>query len=292
MARDPADVQGPLAEIRLTDLQGHRPRKRFGQHFLTDQGVIHRILDGAGLDPWDRVLEIGPGRGGLTFPMARRVDRILAVEKDRDLAGWLREELPSRGAHNVSVICEDILRFDFDLLERFSPDPILLVGNLPYNVSTPVLERLIRHRRHLRRAVLMFQKEVAERLAAAPGSRSYGALTVLVGIHARVRLLLRVGKASFHPKPQVESAVVELDFEAPHPERPKDEAWFRKVVRGAFGLRRKTLQNALSASFSGCARDDLRRTIAGCGIDPNRRAETLSIEEFLRLSDVLGRQKP
>ncbi len=267
---------------------GHRPRKRFGQHFLTDPGVIRGILDRSGLQDSDHVLEIGPGRGALTFPLARRVHRILAVEKDRDLAAWLHDELSARGVHNVTVVCADILRLDSDLLDRLSSSRIHVIGNLPYNISTPVIERLIRYRSRIHRAVLMFQKEVADRLASSPGNRTYGALTVLVGLHSRVRGLLRVGKASFHPRPRVESAVIELDFDSPHPSRPVDEAWFQRVVKGAFGHRRKTLQNALSAAFPALDRNDVRQAMAGCAIEPARRAETLTIEEFIRLSDTLS----
>mgnify|MGYP006291437047 CR=1 FL=1 len=267
----------------MTAPGNHRPRKRLGQHFLVDPRVVRALLERSGLGTGDRVLEIGPGQGALTFPLSRKVTRVLAVEKDRELAEWLRQELKARGLDNVTVLSEDILRFDFDLLERFSPGGGQVLGNLPYNVSTPVLERLILNRARISRAVLMFQKEVADRLTASPGGRTYGALTVLVGVHARVRRILRVGKDAFRPKPKVESAVVELDFALPHPDRPEDETWFRRVVKGAFAHRRKTLQNALSASFPVLGRDEVRRALTDSGIEPDRRAETLDIEAFIRL---------
>mgnify|MGYP006293046329 FL=1 len=267
----------------MTAPGSHRPRKRLGQHFLVDPRVVRALLERSGLGTGDRVLEIGPGQGALTFPLSRKVTRVLAVEKDRELAEWLRQELKARGLDNVTVLSEDILRFDFDLLERFSPGGAQVLGNLPYNVSTPVLERLIRNRLRIRRAVLMFQKEVADRLTASPGGRTYGALTVLVGVHARVRRILRVGRDAFRPKPKVESAVVELDFALPHPDRPGDETWFRHVVKGAFAHRRKTLQNALSASFPVLGRDEVRRALIESGIEPDRREETLDIEAFIRL---------
>ena len=273
----------------MTTPGSHRPRKRLGQHFLVDRGVVHAILERSGLGTGDRVLEIGPGQGALTFPLAGRVARVLAVEKDRDLAEWLRQELQARGLDNVTVLCEDILRLDFDLLGRFSPGGVQVIGNLPYNVSTPVLERLIQHRRRILRAVLMFQKEVADRLTASPGGRTYGALTVLVGLHARVRRILRVRSAAFRPRPEVASAVVELDFALPHPARPVDETWFRRVVKGAFAHRRKTLQNALSASFPALGRDEVRGALTGCGIEPSRRAETLDVEAFIRLGRAFSR---
>lgn len=266
-----------------------RARKKFGQHFLADRSVIRRILDRAGLTPLDRVLEIGPGRGALTLPLARLVDRVLAVEKDRDLAASLRESLASRGVENVTVVTGDILHVDFAGLDPGSPANGLVLGNLPYNISTPVLERLIEHRSLFRGAVLMFQKEVADRLTAQPGSRTYGALSVLVGYHAGVSRLFRVGSQAFRPRPRVDSAVVRLDFERPFPERAEDEAWFRRVVRAAFAHRRKTLQNALLTSFPDRTRADVANALLKGEIDPERRAETLSIADFIRLSHTLAR---
>jgi len=251
--------------------------------------VIRRILDRASLTSADRVLEIGPGRGALTLLLARRVDHVLAVEKDRDLAALLEESLASRGVENVTLVTKDILTFDFTSLEPASTGKWLAIGNLPYNISTPVLERLIEHRRIFRAAVLMFQKEVADRLTAQPGSRTYGALTVLVGYHATVSRLLRVGRESFRPIPRVDSAVVRLDFERPFPERAEDETWFRSVVRAAFAHRRKTVQNALLTSFPDCSKTDVIQALHDGGIDPGSRAETLGIEDFLRLSRVLPR---
>ncbi len=269
-------------------LQGFRAKKRFGQHFLKDRMVIHDILELAGLDSENHVLEIGPGRGALTFPLAERVARVLAVEKDRDLAAWLQQRIEVRGITNVQIACGDILRFDFEILDRFSSHKIHVIGNLPYNVSTPVLETLIDHRQRFRRAVLMFQKEVADRLCASPGGRAYGALTLLVGLHARVRRLLRVGRRSFHPIPRVDSTVVELDFDLHHCPGAADEPVFRSVVKGAFRHRRKTIQNALLASFPAWDRDAVGRALADCGIAPGRRPETLTIGDFLRLSEAFS----
>jgi len=284
MEGDPAHIQGPFPEIRPIAVMEHRPIKRFGQHFLVDRKVIGRILERATLGPSDRILEIGPGKGALTLPLSRRVDRVLAVEKDRDLVERLMQRLHERGVTNVDALCGDILRFDFTRLEGFAPDGVHVVGNLPYNISSPVLETLIRQRRRIHRAVLMFQKEVADRLAATPGGRNYGALTVLIGYHARIAPLAKVGKEAFRPRPRVESAVVELDFDRPHPARAAHEACFQEVVRGAFAHRRKTLLNTLSIAFPGLDRQTLERVLAECGIEPIRRAETLSIDEYLGLA--------
>lgn len=264
-----------------------RAKKRLGQHFLKDQRVIHGILERSGFDSSTRVLEIGPGRGALTFPLARRVERVLAVEKDRDLSAWLNERLAALRIDNTEVINADILRFDFGILDGFSRDRIHVIGNLPYNVSTPVLETIIDNRKRFRRAVLMFQKEVADRLSASPGGRSYGALTVMVRLHARVRRVMSVGGDCFHPKPRVDSTVVELDFDIPHPARAADEARFRAVVKGAFRHRRKTLLNALAASFPAWSRETITRALDDCLIKPGRRAETLTIDDFLRLGEAL-----
>jgi len=271
----------------VKDAPRHRARKRFGQHFLVDQGVIHSILRHSGLDASHRVLEIGPGRGSLTVPLARRVGHVLAVEKDRDLVPILLEKLEGKGVTNVTLVNEDILGFDMERVGAFAPGKAVVLGNLPYNISSPVLERLITNRHLFQKAVLMFQKEVADRLTAHPGTKTFGALTVMVGYHARVARLIQVKSGAFIPRPRVDSAVISLDFEAPHPRRAPDDAWFRKVVRAAFAHRRKTVQNSLLTSFPSRGREEIAAALDSCGIEPGRRAETLSIDDFIDLSKAL-----
>ncbi len=262
-------------------------KKSLGQHFLRDRSVVARILEAAGLEPSDRVLEIGPGPGALTLPLSAMVERVLAVEKDPELAEGLRRKAATLQAGNIDVVCEDILRLDLRRLDDLTRGKILVLGNLPYSISSPILELLITERHRFSRAVLMFQKEVADRLAAGPGTRAYGSLSVMVQYQARVRLLFKVGGQAFRPRPKVDSAVVELDFAKPHPNRAQDEDRFRSVVRAAFAHRRKTLLNALSSSLPGLGRAKVESALRDSGIDPGRRAETLAIDDFLHLTSAL-----
>lgn len=268
-------------------MRPHYPKKSLGQHFLRDRSVVTRILEAARLHGSDTVMEIGPGSGALTLSLYSMVDHVLAVEKDRDLAERLCMEAKALEAHNIEVLCEDILRMDFACLDRFSTGKIIVLGNLPYNISSPILELLTAERRRFSRAVLMFQKEVADRLAAAPGTKAYGALSVLTQYHAKVRILLRVGREAFRPQPKVDSAVVELDFQEPHPKRARDEGLFHSVVRASFAHRRKTLLNTLTARFPRLGRAQLESALRASGIDPGRRAESLGIDDFISLSASL-----
>jgi 16S rRNA (adenine1518-N6/adenine1519-N6)-dimethyltransferase len=272
----------------LNSINRHLPRKRFGQHFLTDQRVIRRIVEYAKFDPTDRVLEIGPGRGALTIPLSRHVERILAIEMDQDLIPILNDKLRRLEISNVTLINDDILHFDLKKLTEFAKGKAPAIGNLPFNISSPVLEILINHRNRFQRAVLMFQKEVADRLVALPGSKTFGALSVMAGYYGRVTPLLRIGKKSFRPQPKVDAAVVQIDFEQPFPRRAEDEKWFQRVVKGAFAHRRKTIQNSLTASFPSHTRDSILSALTQCSIESKKRAEALSIEDFIELSEALS----
>ncbi len=263
-----------------------RPKRRFAQHFLVKEKVIHKIIVRAGLDPSDVVLEIGPGQGALTLPLARRVERVIAVERDRTLIGPLEERLSRGGITNVTVINHDILAWDFRNL-GFPSKRIRVMGNLPYNISSPVLEKLIHYRALFKKAVLMFQAEVAQRLTAAPGNKSYGALTLLVGFHARSAMLFQVPREAFYPRPKVDSMVVELDFESPYPSSSALQAPFKAVVKGAFSHRRKTLANALKNALPREDLETLHKAFEDCGIDPGRRAETLHMDQFMCLARAL-----
>lgn len=268
-----------------------RPNKRLGQHFLIDPAVCEQIVGMAGFRPSDWVLEIGPGKGALTLPLSEGVSHLLAIEKDIRLADILRERLADSAVSNVEVVCQDILRLDMDAIILPPPGRIQVIGNLPYNISSPVLGKLIRHRQRLGRAVVMLQREVAERLIASPCSKGYGAMTVLVRYHARPKPLLAVSRKAFRPVPKVDSMVVELDFGHPYPNRGVGEGEFRKAVRGAFAHRRKTLLNSLRGAFPGWRPGDLRGELMRVGIDPGRRAETLGMEEFLTLASLLAVDK-
>jgi 16S rRNA (adenine1518-N6/adenine1519-N6)-dimethyltransferase len=252
----------------------HRARKRFGQHFLHDPGVIERII--AAVDPaaGDRLVEIGPGEGALTLPLLDRGLELTVIELDRDLAARLAAR-PEAG-QQLKVIQGDALKFDLASLAQ-AGEKLRLVGNLPYNISTPLLFRFIAQAGCIRDMHFMLQREVVARMAAAPGSKVYGRLTVMLAAACRVEALFDIGPGAFRPPPKVWSSLVRLE---PWPELPfpiPDPARFAEVVRRAFGQRRKTLRNALS----GLVDEDAIRT-AGC--DPGARAETLPPAAFGRLA--------
>ena len=267
---------------------GFRPSKRLGQHFLKDQGIIDEIIDLAGFHSSDRILEIGAGLGALTLPLAASVHHISAVEKDGRLTAMLDERLTREDIRNVTLINEDILKLDFDELLPHPGEKIHVIGNLPYNISSPLLEKLIAYRHRIARAILMFQFELARRLIASPGNKAYGAMTVLIRYHTSVSPLLEVPKGAFYPKPKVGSMVLELDFERPYPRRADDEVRFKKVVRGAFAHRRKTILNSFKGALFSRGIDELLKAFEKCEIDSRERAETLSIDDFICLSGALG----
>ncbi len=268
-----------------------RPKKRLGQNFLVDPAISKKILALSGFEADETVLEIGPGKGALTFPLAERVKHVLAVEKDGQLVAWLEERLKHRGVTNVTLVHGDILKLDWRSLKGHFEHRISVIGNLPYNISSPVLERFCRHPQWMGKAVLMFQREVAERLTAAPGTKAYGALTLLVQYHARAVSLLKVLKGSFFPVPKVDSMVISLDFERPYPRRAVQDAFFRKVVKGAFAHRRKTVLNSLKGAMPDQTRESILNALSACGIEAGKRAEVLEMEDFLRLSEALAIDK-
>jgi 16S rRNA (adenine1518-N6/adenine1519-N6)-dimethyltransferase len=262
-----------------------RPKKSLGQHFLRDPLIIERILAGAKFDRSSTVLEIGSGLGALTFPLASLVQHVIAVEKDGTLAEKLRAGLSREGIGNVTLIHEDILKLD---LARLSEEQIEVIGNIPYNISSPLIEKLIRNRHRIQRAVLTLQHELAARLTASPGNKQYGALTVLIQYHAHLSPLLEIPREAFHPKPKVSSTVVQFDFSKPYPRRADHEEFFRRVVRASFAHRRKTLLNSLRGTFPTWEVESILNAVEHCAIDPQRRAETLSIDDFLDLSEALA----
>ncbi len=258
----------------------HRARKRFGQHFLEPAWVAKVVASlNASLD--DTFLEIGPGRGALTRPLAPLVRRLVAVEIDRDLAALLPAKLPA----NTRIVPGNFLDVDVaDLLRDESP-PVRVVGNLPYNVSSPILFKLLHaadHGRLLADATLMLQKEVADRIVAAPGGGDYGVLAIQVALVADVERVLTLPPGAFRPPPKVTSAVVRLRFRAPAAD-VGDQATFERVVRGVFLQRRKTLANALKPVAHTFDRSALE-LIEKAGLDPSARPENLTVEQFASLS--------
>jgi 16S rRNA (adenine1518-N6/adenine1519-N6)-dimethyltransferase len=269
-----------------------RRRRALGQHFLADPGVAARIVEAVGASAADLVCEIGPGPGALTHALAARAGRLVALEVDRALQARLAQAARHwPEADRVDIRLADAREFDYAGLRALRPAPegrVLVAGNLPYSASKPILARLLAAHAALDLAVLMVQREVAARLAAAPGGRDYGALSVFWQLWADVSRLEVVPPAAFRPPPAVESAVVCARFR-PAPRVPvPDEAALTRVVRAAFGQRRKTLGNALRGGGLGSP-PRLLAALDAAGIDGGRRAETLALEEFVRLADALGR---
>jgi 16S rRNA (adenine1518-N6/adenine1519-N6)-dimethyltransferase len=264
-----------------------KARKRFGQHFLVDRAAIAQIAGLVRPQEGEVVLEIGPGQGALTQVLVRRLERLVAVEIDRDLAALLRGRL---GGPGFRLIEGDILRVDLaQILRQEGGNGLLVVGNLPYNITAPLLFRLLEEASCIRRAVLMVQREVATRLAAPPGSRQYGSLSVLLGRLAQVEARLEVGRQAFRPVPEVDATVVELRFAPQGRFAVEDEELFARVVRTAFGQRRKMLRNSLLGLAPERGRSFLEELAAQASIELTRRPETLSGEEFARLSNAFGR---
>jgi 16S rRNA (adenine1518-N6/adenine1519-N6)-dimethyltransferase len=259
-------------------------RKALGQHFLTDRSAIERIVGALDIREGDRLLEIGPGKGALTGPLIAAAGRIAAVEIDRALAAQLRKRFPP---DRLSLSCEDFLQFDLraTATER---DPLLLAGNLPFSVSNPIAQKIVRDRAWVERAVLMFQREVADRLIAAPGSRKYGPLTVLAGLAFEIRPLFVLGPRAFHPRPEVDSQVTL--WTRRHDDRltPELERRLRPCLAVCFASRRRTLRNNLRAAVRDA--DATERLLEAAEIDGGLRAEQLSSEMFLRLAELWGSQ--
>ena len=253
-------------------------RRALGQHFLRDTGIAGAIVDLLAPTAQDLVVEIGPGEGALTDLLARRAGHVIALEVDRVLLERLRRRLPA-----VEALEADARTWDYGMLARPAGGRVLVAGNLPYSVGKPIVAALLDARRVLDTLVLMLQREVAERLAAPPGGKVYGALSVLTQAVCDVELALRVPPGAFRPPPQVESAVVRLTPRPVARVPPDLEARFREVVRAAFAQRRKTLANALAAGL-GQSLGAVRDAATTCGVDPGRRAETLTIEEFVSLA--------
>jgi len=259
----------------------HTPRKRFGQHFLHDPAIIGRIIASINPQPSDSLVEIGPGRGAITLPLLRAARRLHVIELDRDLVGPL--ETLCREAGELTLHNTDALRVDF--CELNAPMPLRVVGNLPYNISTPLLFHLLAQSRCIADMYFMLQKEVVDRLAASPGSSQYGRLSVMVQYRCAVTQLFNIGAGAFQPPPRVESAFVRLVPFAKPPVEVHDEDLLAAVVRQAFSQRRKTLRNALKGMFQ-------EQEIRGLGIDPSARAEVLGIREFASLANcVAGRRE-
>lgn len=254
---------------------GKPAKKSLGQHFLHERGVIEKMLLAISPKPGDRFVEIGPGQGALTFPLLDRHGALTAIEFDRDLLEPLTAAAKAHGA--LTLIHSDVMNVDFTALA--AGEPFRLVGNLPYNLSSPILFHALDHAASIRDMHFMLQKEVVDRMAAAPGSKVYGRLSVMLQAYCTVTSLFKVPPGAFRPPPKVDSAVVRLVPRPPEQVGIDDPRRFADVVRAAFGQRRKTLRNALGGV---CDAD----RIVAAGIDPQTRAEQLDVADFVRLANL------
>ncbi|OGK99555.1 MAG: ribosomal RNA small subunit methyltransferase A [Candidatus Rokubacteria bacterium RIFCSPHIGHO2_12_FULL_73_22] len=257
-------------------------RRALGQHFLRDPAIARAVVDLVAPTAADLAVEIGPGEGALTGELARRAGRVLALEVDAGLVERLRPRFPA-----VEVRLADARTWDYRALAAPPGGRVLVVGNLPYSVGKPILAAVLAAHGAVAEAALMLQREVAERVAAPPGSRVYGSLSVLAQLHWDVRVALRVPPGAFRPPPRVDSAVLHLRALPAPRVAVADERRFERVVRAAFAQRRKTLANALAAGL-GLPQEAARATLAAAGVDPGRRAETLTILEFAGVAQRLS----
>ena len=273
-----------IREIR--DKFGFRFSKSLGQNFLTDKNVIDRIIEGSDIGPEDLVIEIGPGIGVITREAAQAAKKVIAVEIDSDLIPILEYTLGD--LDNVEILNRDILKTDLKKLisEQDFSGKVRIIGNLPYYITTPIIMKILEEDTGAASVTVMMQKEVADRLKAGPGSKDYGAISLMVQYYAEAREVVKVPRTVFVPQPKVDSTVLRLDIRSEKPVAVKDEEHLFKVIKAGFGQRRKTLLNALSV-LGDVTKDDIREALEKAGIDPVRRGETLSLEEFARLSDAL-----
>ncbi|MGP4787571.1 16S rRNA (adenine(1518)-N(6)/adenine(1519)-N(6))-dimethyltransferase RsmA [Psychrobacter sp. 1Y11] len=283
MSKPSFDAQTLSASLRTAK---HQPRKRFGQNFLHDSSIIRQIVDSIRLERDDNLIEIGPGMGALTEPLLAEVDAMTVVELDRDLADSLRIRIGANSHPNFTIIKANAMQVDYRELYSADEGKLRVVGNLPYNISTPILFHLLEFADVIKDMHFMLQKEVVERITAEVGSKTYGRLSVIMQYHCETDYLLTVPRGAFNPPPKVTSAVFRL---TPHTTKPvvaEDEEHFAIVVRETFNHRRKTLraifkQSALLPTLSA---DDF----AACEIDPQARPETLSVSDFVTLSNRSG----
>ena len=272
------------ATMDLVKRHGFKFTKSLGQNFLIDDNIVDKIVAGAGIGPSDKIIEVGPGIGTLTREMASRAGALMAVEIDKNLIPILADTLGD--FENVKIVNEDIIKADIRGLidENLSGGPVKLVANLPYYITTPIIMRLLEEDINVTDIVVMVQKEVAERMNAQPGGKDFGALSVAVQFYCDTEIIAKVPRHLFVPQPNVDSIVIALRVRPERKYRVDNEDLFFKVAKAAFGQRRKTLLN----SIANLSKDMVKEALEEAGIDPKRRGETLSLDEFANLSNVIG----
>lgn len=275
------------ATMDLVKKHGFKFTKSLGQNFLIDDNIVDKIVAGAGIGPGDKIIEVGPGIGTLTREMASRAQNLMAVEIDKNLIPILEDTLGDYD--NVKIVNEDIIKADIRGLidENLGGGPVKLVANLPYYITTPIIMRFLEENINVTDIVVMVQKEVAERMNAQPGGKDFGALSVAVQYYCDTEIVAKVPRHLFVPQPNVESIVIALRVRPERKYKVDDEDLYFKVVKAAFGQRRKTLLNSIS-SMGNLAKDQVKEALEEAGIDPKRRGETLSLDEFAILSNVIG----
>jgi 16S rRNA (adenine1518-N6/adenine1519-N6)-dimethyltransferase len=260
------------------------PKKGWGQHFLIDPNILNKVIQIAQINEKDVVLEVGPGLGEMTIGLAKKAKRVITVEIDPKLVEILKKKVMDYP--NVEVIKGDILKVDFNKLLNQEKDPVKVVANLPYQISTPLLFRFIESKEVFSTFTLMLQKEVAERMVAPPGRKKYGPLSIFMQMFLDLSIHFLIKPSAFFPPPKVESAVIHMNWKEKPMVEVKDEEWFKKIVKCCFGYRRKTLINALKHSDLPLTYE-IESKVMKLGIDPQRRPETLSIQEFALLAEAL-----
>jgi 16S rRNA (adenine1518-N6/adenine1519-N6)-dimethyltransferase len=280
-------MKNMISPKALLNIRKIRAKKKWGQHFLTQQSMAEKIVSRSNVSSNDRVLEIGSGLGALTLPLARAAEKVYAIERDAEMVELLKTELLAKKISNVVLLNQDILRIDLFTLLESETEKITVVGNLPYNISSQIIIKLIKSRQVISKAVVMVQKELAKRLTSTPSCKEYGRLTVLINYCSDVKKIAEVEGSSFFPKVAVDSEVLEIVFK----DRPDvsviHEEFLFRVVKAGFSKRRKTLKNALAGSELSLNVEAVVHSLHQAGIDPTRRAETLTTTEFAKLTDAL-----
>lgn len=278
-------LYSPSYVKELLEKYGFKFSKSLGQNFLIDGNIVRKIVEEAEVDKDTNVLEIGPGIGTLTEELAINAKNVVAVELDKKLLPILDETLDSYD--NVEIIHGDILEVDIDKIieEKLEGGPIKIVANLPYYVTTPIIGRLLEDELNIESISVMVQKEVAERMIAPPGSKTYGSLSVFVGFYTDAEIIVKVPNTVFMPKPKIDSAVIRLNIKKELPDIDREK--FFKVVKAAFSKRRKTILNSLSSYGFDIEKDIIRKALEDSGIKVSERAENISIKEFMKLSASL-----
>ncbi len=275
-------MTAPQTLLKAWNLKAH---KALGQNFLKDPNICRQIVSLARIDASETVLEIGAGLGAMTIELADKARQVIAVEKDRQLVPLLRAELLARRVQNVQLLQQDIMSLKWDPLARPLDRPLVVMGNLPYNISSQIIVMLIRERQWVDRAILMFQKELADRLVAGPGSKTYGRLSVMLQYYADLNQLRTIPAKMFYPRPKVDSSLLGIEFKTQIDPLAIDETLLATVVQAAFGQRRKTMRNAMSAGLLPLDGPEAEAVLNASRIDPCRRAETLSVDEFVVLTN-------